>query len=150
MTQPKEVYFVETYIVNTDASSRYGSSTKARKRNLHPSSIGVVIKKGNDVVGTLSKRVGMQDSNYAEFLAMHAACKFLLEQGVKKVHFNVDCINLSIMANQHLVSNKPRLRSISNAILHMLGEFDKYTITYVPRRENAEAHKMARLAFKVV
>jgi ribonuclease HI len=143
-----------TFKVYTDASSRYkavmaGAKGDKRGKRVHPSSIGAVIKDGCEIVGSISKRVGFQDSNYAEFLAMYMACRYLIDHGIKKVDFYADCINLVLMVNQKVISGKPQLRKLSYAILDCLKQFESYTITWIPRSSNKEAHTMASKAFKV-
>lgn len=140
--------------VYTDASSRYKAVVEEgkgvmRSRKTSPSSIGAVIKNGYEVVGSISQRVGYADSNYAEFLAMFAACRYLIDHDIKKVDFYADCINLVLMINQKVISGKPELRKLSYAILDCLNRFDSFTVTWIPRASNKEAHSMASKAFKV-
>jgi ribonuclease HI len=145
---------VTTFKVYTDASSRYKAimakaKGESRRRNVYPSSIGAVIKNGSEVVGSISKRVGFQDSNYAEFLAMYTACRYLIDHGITKVDFYVDCINLALMINQGCISGLPELRKLSYAILDIIRDFESFTITWIDRVYNKEAHNMASKAFKV-
>jgi len=139
--------------VYTDASSRYKAVMKTagdrKGKKVHPSSIGAVIKNDFEIIGSISRKVGLQDSNYAEFLAMHSACRYLIDHDIKSVDFYADCLNLVLMINQGVMSEIPSLRKLSYAILEMLGQFESFTITYIPRCENKEAHNMASKAFKV-
>lgn len=140
-----------TFKVYTDASSRYKAIVENagnRVRKVYPSSIGAVIKNGDQVIGSISKRVGFQDSNYAEFLAMHSALRYLIDHDIKRVDFYVDCLNLAMMVNQAIISGIPELRKLSYAILDMLNQLDHYTMTWIPRTNNKEAHNMASKAFK--
>lgn len=142
-----------TIKVYTDASSRCKAvmeKDKRTRKRVHPSSVGAVIKDGSKIVGSISKRVGYQDSNYAEFLAMYMACRYLIDHNIKKVDFYVDCINLVLMINQKVISGKPELRKISYAILDCLNEFESFTITWIPGSYNKEAHEMASRAFKMM
>lgn len=139
-----------TFQVFTDASSRYKAIVKNeqnRNRRVFSSSVGAVIKNGYDIVGTISEKVGYHDSNYAEFLAMFMACQYLISQDIKKVDFYADCINLVIMVNQRIISGEPELRKLSYRILDCLQEFEHFTITWIPRCNNKEAHTMASKAF---
>ncbi|MBP1309129.1 ribonuclease HI [Paenibacillus sp. 1182] len=143
-----------TFKVYTDASSRYkaivedvGSERGLRK--VYPSSIGAVIKDGEQVVGAISERIGFSDSNYAEFLAMYTACRYLIDHNISKVDFYADCLNLVMMVNQQIISGIPELRKLSYAILDCLNQIENYTITWIPRNSNKEAHHMASQAFKV-
>lgn len=143
-----------TFKVYTDASSRYKAVMQEtevpnKKRRVFPSSIGAVIKDGSEVVGTISKRVGFQDSNYAEFLAMYTACRYVVDHDIKHVDFYADCINLVLMVNQGIISGIPNLRKLSYAILDCLAQLDSFTMTWIPRCNNKEAHTMASKAFKV-
>ncbi|MCA1066149.1 reverse transcriptase-like protein (plasmid) [Rossellomorea sp. AcN35-11] len=141
--------------VYTDASSRYRAIVEEvgkvkRNKRTRSSSVGAVIKNGNKTIGTISKKIGEKDSNYAEFLAMYTACQYLISHNITKVHFFVDCINLACMINQGVISGKPELRTLSYKILDTLKEFDTFTIEWIPRRENKEAHKQASKAFTLV
>lgn len=119
-----------------------------RLRKVYPSSIGAVIKDGSKVVGSISERIGFSDSNYAEFLSMFTACRYLLDNGIRKVDFYADCLNLVLMVNQGIISGEERLRKLSYEILSCLDQFDHYTMTWISRNKNKEAHDMARKAFK--
>lgn len=81
---------------------------------------------------------------------MYTACRYLIDYDIKKVDFYADCINLVLMVNQGVISGIPKLRSLSYAILDMLKQFESYTITWIPRCNNKEAHTMASKAFKVI
>jgi ribonuclease HI len=149
------VNIVDTrYTVYTDASSRHRAVIEkyTGRRILgkkHPSSIGAIIKEGKIIIRTISRKVGIQDSNYAEFLAMHSVCRELINLDIKKVDFYTDCINLSMMVNQGIISGIGPLRKLSYSILNMLDEFDSFTITWINRRYNGEAHKAAKKAFRI-
>lgn len=139
--------------VYTDASSRYKAILEEahgdnKMRKVYPSSIGAVIKNGCEVVGTISERIGYFDSNYAEFLAMHTACRYLIDHNIKKVDFHADCLNLVMMVNQGIISGQPALRKLSYEILNALNYFEHFTMTWISRRNNKEAHNMASKAFK--
>jgi ribonuclease HI len=143
-----------TFKVYTDASSRYKAimedvDGEKRLRRVYPSSIGAVIKNGSEIVGTISEKVGFYDSNYAEFLAMFTACRYLIDHNIAKVDFYADCLNLVLMVNQGIISGKPELRKLSYGILNCLNQFESYTVTWIPRNSNKEAHNMASQAFKV-
>ena len=140
-----------TFKVYTDASSRYKAIVREEKRSkkVYSSSVGAVIKNGCEIVGSISKKVGYHDSNYAEFLAMYMACQYLVSQDIKKVDFYADCFNLVVMVNQGIISGKPELRKLSYQIMDCLEQFDHYTITWIPRSNNKEAHTMASKAFNV-
>jgi ribonuclease HI len=145
---------VTTFKVYTDASSRYKAiMAKAkgedRLRNVYPSSIGAVIKDGSTTIGEISKQVGLQDSNYAEYLAMYTACRYLIDHEITKVDFYVDCINLALTVNQGCISGYPSLRKLSYAILGLLDQFESYTVTWIDRVYNKEAHTAASKAFKI-
>lgn len=143
---------VTVFKVFTDASSRCKTIVEhidgGRVRKTHPSSIGAVIKDGSTVVGSISEKIGFHDSNYAEFLAMYTACRYLIDHGITKVDFYADCLNLVMMVNQKIISGQPELRKLSYAILSILEQFEFYTMTWIPRTENKEAHNMAARAFK--
>lgn len=141
--------------VYTDASSRYKAiveevGNERRSIRTQSSTVGAVIKNGSRTIGTISKRIGDQDSNFAEFMAMYTACQYLISHNIKKAHFYVDCINLACMINQGVISGKPELRTLSYKILDALQEFEHFTIEWIPRRENKEAHTQASKAFTLV
>jgi ribonuclease HI len=143
-----------TFKVYTDASSRYkaiveDTGSERGLRKVYPSSIGAVIKNGEQVIGSISEKIGFSDSNYAEFLAMYTACRYLIDHKITKVDFYADCLNLVLMINQKIISGIPELRNLSYAILDCLNQIDNYTVTWIPRNSNKEAHNMASQAFKV-
>lgn len=150
----KMVRKVTTFKVYTDASSRFKAVLEKvdggkRLRKVYPSSIGAVVKNGTQVVGSISEKVGYSDSNYAEFLSMYTACRYLIDNSIRKVDFYADCLNLVLMVNQGIISGEERLRKLSYSILEILDQLESYTITWIPRSQNKEAHEMASKAFKV-
>ncbi|WCF11561.1 reverse transcriptase-like protein (plasmid) [Paenibacillus thiaminolyticus] len=139
--------------VYTDASSRYKAIVENaggdKIRKVYPSSIGAVIKNGEQIIGSISEKIGLSDSNYAEFLAMYTACRYLIDNRINKVDFYSDCLNLVLMVNQGIISGIPELRRLSYAVLDSLEQLDDFTMTWIPRNCNKEAHNMASKAFKV-
>jgi ribonuclease HI len=140
------------FLVYTDASSRYKAAIvtdkQGQSRRIFHSSIGAVIKNGSDeLVGTISKTVGWQNSNYAEFLAMHAVLRYLLDNGIKSVEFKTDCMNLVLMIKHGIMSEIEQLRKISYSILSMLQELNSWTVDWIDRKYNKEAHRQAAKAF---
>lgn len=142
---------MSTFKVFTDASSRYKAvllEGAGRPKKVYPSSIGFVVKCNNHTLYTVSECIGLSDSNYAEFMSMFAACRFLIDLGVHRVDFYADCLNLVLMVNQGIISGEEHHRKLSYAILDSLRFFDYYTMTWVSRCQNKEAHHAASLAFK--
>lgn len=145
---------VTTFKVFTDASSRYRAILEkvdggTRLRKVYPSSIGAVIKDGSRVVGSISQRIGFSDSNYAEFMSMFIACRYLIDHDIRKVDFYADSLNLVLMINQGIIGGEDRLRRLSYSIFDSLKHFDHFTMTWISRSLNKEAHTMAERAFKV-
>lgn len=128
--------------VFTDASAQYHYRLK-KNRKVYPSSIGAVIKHDSGKLIAFSRKVGYQDSNYAEFLAFYLTCCFLHDEGLTHVNCFTDCINLVCMINQQNISHKKYLRHLSNKILEVVDCFDEFSITWIPRRFNHAAHKLA-------
>ena len=122
------------------------------KGNPGPSGLGVVILDGNnEVILSHKKFIGKATNNQAEYTAILEAIQLLknLSLTYDFIEFYSDSL---LMVNQltgkYKIKDKYLMRNAMNFWdgINKLGK--KYSVTYIPREQNAHADKLANEATK--
>lgn len=135
---------MEKLIVNTDGGAR---------GNPGPSGIGVVVRSpAGGEVASLSKFIGHQTNNFAEYEAVAQA----LEALKKKLGAKTKEVAIEVRLDSELVAKQlsniyqvkepslfPQYMRVHNL---MVSSFPHITFTYIPRAENADADRLANEA----
>jgi ribonuclease HI len=116
--------------------------------NPGPSGIGVVIEGVDGVPIHISKWVGRQDNNVAEYLALMEALQYAIGMRARSLHVYSDSqIVVKQMTGQYTCRSS-RLYSL-NWTCRKLARSLGFTISHVPRERNAEANRLASAAARV-
>ena len=112
--------------------------------NPGPAGIGVVIEDlDGNVVGEIARGIGVATNNVAEYTALIEGLKLALAKGVTEVAVKMDS---KLVVNQVLGEWKIKndaLRQLAAKAESLLRKFDRKSLSYVPRAENAAADKLA-------
>jgi probable phosphoglycerate mutase len=112
--------------------------------NPGPAGIGVLIEDlDGNVVGEIARGIGVATNNVAEYTALIEGLKLAQEKGVTEVDVRMDS---KLVVNQVLGEWKIKndaLRRLAARAESLLRRFDRKSLTYVPRAENAAADKLA-------
>src|SRR5580658_4255828 len=113
--------------------------------NPGPSGIGVVIDGAESGQMKIAKWIGRQDNNVAEYLALLEAlqCAVSLKAGALHVYSDSEVVVKQMMGEYSCRS--PRLYSL-HWICRKLARSLKFSISHVPRENNAEANGLASSA----
>lgn len=110
--------------------------------NPGPSGIGVLI---HDLCGEtvrITKWIGHQDNNVAEYFALLEALQHAVANKAKALHVFSDSEIVVKQMNGEYVCRSPRLYSL-NWTCRKLARSLKFTIAHIRREENHEANELA-------
>lgn len=119
----------------------------ASRGNPGPASLGVVIySPDGKILKEISKALGIQTNNYAEYMALLEGLLACAEGGAKNVTVKADSqFMIRQMKGEYKVKAEgiiPLFRKCSQ----VAGLFEKIEFIHIPREENAEADRLANEA----
>ena len=128
----------ERIIINADGASRH---------NPGPAAIGATIKdERGHLLASISRRIGRATNNQAEYQALIAALEKATGLGARRVEIRLDSeLVVKQMKGRYRVKNAA-LRPLYLRVGELLSQFEGFTITSVPREQNAEADRLANKA----
>src|SRR5579864_885569 len=115
--------------------------------NPGPSGIGVVINGCGSGPVRIAKWIGHQDNNVAEYAALMEALQYAVSQKAGKLHVFSDSEVVVRQMTGEYKCRSPRLYSL-HWTCRKLARSLKFSISHVPREENAEANRLAQSALK--
>jgi ribonuclease HI len=113
--------------------------------NPGPSGIGVVMDGSADGTIRIAKWIGNQDNNVAEYLALLEALQCALGLKAKTLHVFSDSQIVVKQMRGEYSCRSPRLYSLNWICRKLARSFD-FSISHVPRENNAEANGLATAA----
>jgi ribonuclease HI len=125
-------------IIHADGLSRGNPGTAA---------IGATVKdEKGQLLAAVSQGIGRATNNQAEYRALLAALREAVRLGAGEASIYMDS---ELVVRQ--ISGRYRVKNAALQILHneargLLGRLERFTISHVPRRRNAEADKLANQA----
>lgn len=115
--------------------------------NPGPSGIGVIIDGCADGPIRIAKRIGHQDNNVAEYVALLEALQCALSLKARTLHVYSDSEVMVRQMRGEYTCRSPRLYSLHwtcRKLARTLG----FSISHVPREDNAEANRLAHSAVR--
>lgn len=116
--------------------------------NPGPASIGVVIKKDGALVKEVSRYIGEATNNIAEYSAM--ICALIEAQALKadEVFVKTDSeLMYKQIIGQYKVKHEG-IKPLFDQVQELIRGFKRAEFKHVPREENSEADRLARLGLK--
>jgi ribonuclease HI len=113
--------------------------------NPGPSGIGVVIDGSTDGTIRISKRIGRQDNNVAEYVALLEALQCALSLKAKALHVFSDSEVIVKQMSGEYRCRSPRLYSLNWTCRKLARSLD-FSISHIRREDNTEANALAHLA----
>jgi ribonuclease HI len=110
-----------------------------------PSGIGVVIKKPDGEMIRISKWIGHQDNNVAEYVALLEALQCALALKASALHVFTDSELVVKQMTGQYSCRSPRLYSL-NWTCRKLARSLQFAIAHIPRHHNQEANRLANHA----
>jgi ribonuclease HI len=115
--------------------------------NPGPSGIGVVINGCADGPVRIAKWIGRQDNNVAEYAALMEALQYAVARKARTLHVYSDSEVVVRQMTGEYVCRSPRLYSL-HWTCRKLARSLKFSISHVPREDNAEANGLAQSALR--
>ena len=115
--------------------------------NPGPSGIGVVISGCASGPVEIAKWIGHQDNNVAEYAALMEALQYAVSLKAKKLHVYSDSEVVVRQMTGQYVCRSPRLYSL-HWTCRKLARSLKFSISHVPRENNAQANGLAQKALR--
>jgi len=115
--------------------------------NPGPSGIGVVIDGSETGPIRIAKWIGHQDNNVAEYAALMEALQYAVSLKARKLHVFSDSQVVVRQMTGEYVCRSPRLYSL-HWTCRKLARSLSFSISYVPRADNAEANRLAQSALR--
>ena len=118
--------------------------------NPGPAAIGAIIKdeQGN-LINSISQRIGTTTNNQAEYKAIITALEKAISLGAREVELRSDSELVVKQINGRYRVKKTTLRPLYQKVVQLIGSFTAFTITRVPRQQNAEADRLANKALAI-
>jgi ribonuclease HI len=113
--------------------------------NPGPSGIGVVIDGSTHGTIRISKRIGRQDNNVAEYVALLEALQCALSLNAKALHVFSDSEVIVKQMSGEYRCRSPRLYSLNWTCRKLARSLD-FSISHIRRENNTEANALAHLA----
>ncbi|GAH93254.1 unnamed protein product, partial [marine sediment metagenome] len=107
---------------------------------------GVIIKKGNEVLGSWQEFLGKTTNNVAEYRSLILAIRKSLELGIKRLVVYTDSELLHRQLTGRYRIRNPRIKELFAKIRELLKDLKDFRIKYIPREQNSEADRLARAA----
>jgi ribonuclease HI len=119
----------------------------AARGNPGPAGIGVVIKDENGpILEKISRRLGITTNNQAEYQAIIIGLEKAISLGVKNVVVKSDSELVVNQINGHYKIKSTALRPLYQRVVQLIGSLESFSISYIPREQNAAADGLANKA----
>src|SRR5579863_9048965 len=115
--------------------------------NPGPSGIGVVIDGCESGPVRISRWIGHQDNNVAEYVALLEALQYAVSLKAKTLHVYSDSEVVVRQMRGEYICRSSRLYSL-HWICRKLARALSFSISHVPREDNAEANQLANTAVR--
>jgi len=115
--------------------------------NPGPSGIGVVIDGSEGGRIRIARMIGRQDNNVAEYVALLEALQYAVTLRAESLHVYSDSEVVVRQMTGVYACRSPRLYSL-NWICRKLARSLNFSISHVPREDNAEANSLANAAVR--
>ena len=109
--------------------------------------IGAIMKdEQGRLIARISRRIGQATNNQAEYRAIIAALEKATRLGAEEVDIRSDSQLVVKQIRGEYRVRKPALKPLYRQVKQLQRQLRGFAITYIPGRQNTEAHKLAHLA----
>jgi ribonuclease HI len=115
--------------------------------NPGPAGIGIVLETPGGEIIKISKWIGHQDNNVAEYAAVLEALQLAVARKAKRLQVYCDSEVVVRQMNGEYACRSPRLYSL-NWTCRKLARALEFTISHIPRELNLEANHLANAAVR--
>jgi ribonuclease HI len=134
----KGILNVNKVIIHTDGAAR---------GNPGPAAIGVIIKDENsNFLARISRCIGVTTNNQAEYQAIIAGLEKANSLSARHVILKSDSELVVNQINGQYKIKNTGLRALYNRVVQLIGSLESFSISYIPREQNAGADALANEA----
>ncbi len=120
----------------------------ASRGNPGSAAIGAVIKdEQGKLISLISRRIGRTTNNQAEYRAVIIALEEAIRLGARQVDVKMDSELVVKQINGEYRVKSTILKPLYQQAKQLQASLEGFTITHIPRRQNAEADDLANKAF---
>jgi ribonuclease HI len=107
---------------------------------------GVIYSQTDEIIAEISKPLGIQTNNVAEYLALKLTLERALELGINNAEVFMDSkLVVEQIQGRWKIKNE-RLREINDEIKLILTQFQNISFKHIPRNLNKMADQLANMA----
>jgi ribonuclease HI len=129
---------VKKIVINVDGAAR---------GNPGPAAIGAIIRDENGhTLGRISRSIGVTTNNQAEYQAIIAALEKAVEDGARQVIIKSDSELVVNQINGRYKIKNTALRPLYQQVVRLAGSLKSFSITCIPREQNAGPDALANQA----
>jgi len=122
----------------------------AARGNPGPASIGIIIKnEQGKLIASVSQRIGTTTNNQAEYMAIITALEKAISLGARQVDLYSDSELVVRQINGRYRVKKAALKPLYQRAKQLQNSLEGFTITHIPREQNAEADNLANRALDI-
>jgi len=122
-------------------------SDGAARGNPGPAGAGAVLKNAQgQVVEKLGQFLGDNTNNFAEYMGLLLGLKRARELGIQEVEIYADSELMIRQLSGRYQVKSPTLRPLFDEARALLRGFSRFTLTHIPRAQNADADEMSNRA----
>ena len=119
----------------------------ASRGNPGPAGIGIIIKnESGEVKARISRYIGEATNNQAEYKALIAALEEAARLGAERVDIRMDAQLVTRQIRGSYKARNANLKLLCHQAKQLLSQFQSFTITHIPRKENRVADALANQA----
>ncbi len=112
--------------------------------NPGPAGIGAVLRdESGEVIGEIARGIGEATNNIAEYAALIAGLELALDNGVREVEIYMDSELVVSQLLGRWKIKKDTLRPLAVKARALMGRFESFSLSHVPRELNADADRLA-------
>lgn len=111
--------------------------------------VGATVKdEQGRLIARISQCIGQATNNQAEYRAIIAALEHAISLGVNRVEMRSDSELVVKQINGEYRVKKASLKPLYQRVKQLQDSLEGFSITHIPRQQNAEADRLANLALK--
>jgi ribonuclease HI len=121
----------------------------ASRGNPGPAACAVVLTTPDQQpVASWSQFLGNATNNVAEYRGLLAALQYALDHRHRRLRVHTDSELLARQINGRYKVKNPGLRALYDKAQRLIAQLEAFSITHVPREQNAEADRLANAALE--
>jgi probable phosphoglycerate mutase len=141
-----EPVLIERVLIRADGAARGNPGPAGAGAVIIDASLPGAASPDAPPVARISRPLGIQTNNYAEYSGVILALERALTLGARQVELVLDSMLIVEQLSGRWKVKHPAIRPLASRAMELLRQFDQWSIRHEPRENNAQADAMANLA----